>query len=268
MKTGFNLVSKDYTLWVRLLQEKYGLREQLLDSINRSQCSHLWKSLSKVQPLLFENLAWSEGKKSNILYWRDAWILTIGPIISHIPVHANLNLNCSLRGMVMPDGGQNLDLFRIWLFDYGIQKIVSIPPHLSLSPDKIIWKCTSLGSFSVRSVYWSLKENFWNSKDPFQKRNWKYQGPQRVKFFLWLASKQKLLTHTECVRRRIGQNSSCPICGKKKEDTLHIFRDCSVAKEVCRYVVPSYQHSIFFLGLLMIGSVLILITMRDCMQEE
>ncbi|MBA0736709.1 hypothetical protein Gogos_010223 [Gossypium gossypioides] len=47
MKTGFSLVSRKNALWVRILRSKYGLRNQLPDSIHKNQCSHLWRSLSK-----------------------------------------------------------------------------------------------------------------------------------------------------------------------------------------------------------------------------
>ncbi|MBA0593315.1 hypothetical protein Gorai_010266, partial [Gossypium raimondii] len=90
-------------------------------------------------------------------------------------------------------------------------------------------------------AYWSLKEESWNPRDPFWKRSWKYQGLQRVKFFLWLASKQKLLTNVECVRRGIGQNSTCSVCGKEPEDTLYVLRDCSAAKEIWKHIIPDNQ---------------------------
>lgn len=42
MKLGFNLVTKQDTLWVRVLRTKYGMKEHLPNSITRSRCSHLW----------------------------------------------------------------------------------------------------------------------------------------------------------------------------------------------------------------------------------
>ncbi|MBA0668036.1 hypothetical protein Goklo_001016 [Gossypium klotzschianum] len=39
-KIGFNLVSKSNALWVHVLQSKYGWKEQIPETINRSQCSH------------------------------------------------------------------------------------------------------------------------------------------------------------------------------------------------------------------------------------
>ncbi|KAK5838518.1 hypothetical protein PVK06_007248 [Gossypium arboreum] len=36
------------------------------------------------------------------------------PLISQIPSHANLDLDCNLSDMVMPDGSWDLSLFRVW----------------------------------------------------------------------------------------------------------------------------------------------------------
>ncbi|KAH1107995.1 hypothetical protein J1N35_011763 [Gossypium stocksii] len=71
MKIGFNLVSKSNVLWVRVLRSKYGWKEKLPDSIERSQCSHLWRSLSRIWTLLRENLVWSIGDRTSVRCWND-----------------------------------------------------------------------------------------------------------------------------------------------------------------------------------------------------
>ncbi|MBA0550679.1 hypothetical protein Golob_021603, partial [Gossypium lobatum] len=55
--------------------------------------------------------------------------------------------------------------------------------------------------------------------------------------------KQRLLTNSECTRQGLGYNSSCPICGCEIEDTLHVLRDCSIAKEAWMHVVPIEQQN-------------------------
>ncbi|KAH1066462.1 hypothetical protein J1N35_031449 [Gossypium stocksii] len=79
------------------------------------------------------------------------------------------------------------------------------------------------GSFSIRSVYSALKENFWNPND------------------------DKLLTNPERIRRGIRQSSACPLCGHDFEDLLHVLRDCVMAKEAWMIVVPTEKLSSFFL---------------------
>ncbi|MBA0557442.1 hypothetical protein Golob_014511 [Gossypium lobatum] len=67
---------------------------------------------------------------------------------------------------------------------------------------------------------------------------WKYPSPQRVRVFLWLVLKQKLLSNSERARRGISHSSSCSICGHDIEDLVHVLRDCPSAKDVWRLVIP------------------------------
>ncbi|MFQ6649958.1 hypothetical protein Gotur_022468 [Gossypium turneri] len=69
---------------------------------------------------------------------------------------------------------------------------------------------------------WKPKETMWHLP-------WKYQVPQRVPFFLWLAFKQQLLTNTERVHRGLRHNS---VCGHISEDVIHAIRDCPAARSI------------------------------------
>lgn len=50
----------------------------------------------------------------------------------------------------------------------------------------------------------------------------------------------------ERVRRGIGQDASCPVCGHVVEDTLHVLRDCLAVNEVWEQVVPRSPATGFF----------------------
>ncbi|MBA0684384.1 hypothetical protein Goari_025975 [Gossypium aridum] len=104
---------------------------------------------------------------------------------------------------------------------------------------------TSTGSFSVNSAYQRINEWSWDPKDASRSISWKYKGTQRVKFFIWLAFKQKLLTNMKQVRRGIGNGSLCAICGHDSKDILHAIRDCSGAKEVWNQVISVDRSGIF-----------------------
>ncbi|KAA3478810.1 Beta-glucosidase 46 [Gossypium australe] len=247
MKIGFGLVSKNSALWVRVLRDKYGWKEQIPASINKSQCSHLWQALSKIWPSLHEHLTWAIGDGTRVRCWKDPWIPGIGHLISKIPSFSNLNLDCVVRDLVNSDGCWDLELLSVWLPDYVIKKIISIPPpHPDAGSDRVIRAQSTTGVFSIRSAYWTLKENTWNPKEDNWKHIWRYQGPQRVRFFLWLASKQKLLTNTERMRRGIGQSNACALCGHEFEDMIHVLRDCPTAKDVWMHVIPNKLMHRFF----------------------
>ncbi|KAG8473137.1 hypothetical protein CXB51_035140 [Gossypium anomalum] len=198
MKIGFNLISEKDALWVRVLRSKYGWKSEFPDSIQRSNCSHLWRSLSKVWPLFCENFLWSVGDGSIIRGWKDSWIPDAGSLSSYVENHSRLDLESPLRDWVLPNSSWNVDLLSVWL------------------PEAIIKR--------IKSV-------------------WKYKGPQRVRLFLWLAAKQRLLTNSERVRRGFGQSSLCSLCGHDSEDLLHVLRDCLIAKETWMLVVPTEKIS-------------------------
>ncbi|KAA3486519.1 non-LTR retrotransposon transposase [Gossypium australe] len=75
---------------------------------------------------------------------------------------------------------------------------------------------------------------------------WKIPGPQRVKHFIWVIIKKRLLTNSERVRRGIAQDATCHLCGHIKEDTLHVLRDCPFAREIWHNIIPANHLGSFF----------------------
>ncbi|CAN1308034.1 Putative ribonuclease H protein At1g65750 [Linum perenne] len=58
---------------------------------------------------------------------------------------------------------------------------------------------------------------------------WKWEGPYRIKSFLWLAVHGRLLTNSERVRRHLATSAACPRCGAASESVAHALRDCPLA---------------------------------------
>lgn len=77
---------------------------------------------------------------------------------------------------------------------------------------------------------------------------WKFQGPRRVKLFIWLVLKQCLLTNVKWAKRGIGYDRSCDICGHHSGDILHVLRDCPTAKEVSTFALSDGANGCFFTG--------------------
>ncbi|CAN1156973.1 Putative ribonuclease H protein At1g65750 [Linum perenne] len=73
---------------------------------------------------------------------------------------------------------------------------------------------------------------------------WKWQGPGRVQYFLWLVAQGKLLTNLERKRRHLTEDSSCPRCGATKESILHVLRDCNYAGQVWECLGIDYVNVI------------------------
>lgn len=128
------------------------------------------------------------------------WILNYGTLFEQVPSISNLNLDCPLSYMVTDDDSWNLELFHLRISKEVISRIIDVPPpHPSFGPDKIIWHGTTTGSFSLKSAYGKLLEGALNSKEPIWQFLWKFQGPQQIRFFIWLTLKQRLLTNAKRV---------------------------------------------------------------------
>ncbi|CAN1756518.1 Putative ribonuclease H protein At1g65750, partial [Linum perenne] len=63
---------------------------------------------------------------------------------------------------------------------------------------------------------------------------WKWKGPNRIKHFLWLAAKDKLLTNEGRRRRGLCSNAICNWCGSDAETVEHVLRDCEFANSTWR----------------------------------
>ncbi|KAK5771245.1 hypothetical protein PVK06_047435 [Gossypium arboreum] len=102
-----------------------------------------------------------------------------------------------------------MDMFRVWLPDDTTKDIVNIPPPQPLTGlDKISWV--------------------------------------RVRLFFWFAFKKRLLTKVERVRRGLGYEECCTVCGNAPEDVIHAIRDYSVAKGVCSQLIPMEKQDKFY----------------------
>lgn len=55
---------------------------------------------------------------------------------------------------------------------------------------------------------------------------WKVQVPQRVRAFLWLAARDRLMINGNRVRRGLASDSRCGGCNGSLEDAVHVLRDC------------------------------------------
>jgi hypothetical protein len=68
---------------------------------------------------------------------------------------------------------------------------------LNNEPDKLIWKLTNSGEFSVKSLYLAMQ---CNKVVPY-KFMWKVKIPLRIKTFLWLMLKKSILTRDVMLQR-------------------------------------------------------------------
>ncbi|KAK5836243.1 hypothetical protein PVK06_012017 [Gossypium arboreum] len=125
-----------------------------------------------------------------------------------------------------------------------------LPESLSRGCCSFLWrsltKGTSIGSFPLKSEYGTLREGSWNLEEPIWQLPWKFKGPQQVRFFLWLALKQRLLTNAKTARRGVGIDGICQVCGHGSEDIMHELRDCPASRDIWNKLIPVDKVSKFY----------------------
>ncbi|MBA0871041.1 hypothetical protein Goshw_020529 [Gossypium schwendimanii] len=206
---GFNRLTNKQTLWIQLFCAKYKVKDDYPMDISRGSRSFLWRSLSKVWPLLRQSLAWSVGDGRLIKLGLDFW-------------------HCMVNRDVIP-------------YIVGI-----LPPNPSIGQVKLISKWSTNGEFTVKSMYNYLMWNRLNPVDNKWRLAWSFVGLQRVRQFLWLVFKERLLTNVKRFRRGMVGNHSCLLCGNSVESIIHVLRDCSKARGLWKQIIPKSISMQFF----------------------
>ncbi|KAK8678981.1 hypothetical protein V6N13_144456 [Hibiscus sabdariffa] len=75
-----------------------------------------------------------------------------------------------------------------------------------------------------------------------------FRGLQRIKSFLWLLAKDRLMTNAERVQRHLTSIAHCYACGASTESAHHIFRECPTAVAIWRGLIKPDKW-VEFMGL-------------------
>jgi hypothetical protein len=109
-------------------------------------------------------------------------------------------------------------------------EVISIASTLVLSneEDELIWQHTSSGLYSSQSLYSII--NFRGITPVYLPTVWDLVVPPRVQLFLWLLSKNKILTQDNLGKRRRVDDPSC-VSYSELEITNHLLFKCVVARK-------------------------------------
>ncbi|CAL1373122.1 unnamed protein product [Linum trigynum] len=147
-----------------------------------------------------------------------------------------------------PDNGWKLNEFQDSLPQHMIDNIRSVlVDPMAGEDDQSIWNLSSNGLFTASSAFKAISPQHQSSLPPsFWQRIWKLHVPERVRVFMWMASKGRLTTNSIRKYRHITQDDKCPECPDVSESNLHYLRDCVLAKAVWLKIIPAQEHSHFF----------------------
>jgi hypothetical protein len=103
--------------------------------------------------------------------------------------------------------------------------------HLSQEIDRVNWSLDKNG-FSTKSLYNRISCE--GVKVPYRFL-WKIKIPHKIKIFLWLIIKNRILSKENLIKRSWSGVSDCVFCGLF-ESTKHLFFECSVARFIWRLI--------------------------------
>lgn len=179
-------------------------------------------------------------------FWEDCWLLR-GPLQSCAGVEI-LDSERHLRvGDVIDENGTwILNQIQSTIPSNILFEIHGTPVAMDNNiEDKLIWKLTPSGIFSVKSAYSLLALPELHGQGDWR-WIWKCLAPEKVKLLLWLACKGRM--HTQKLRhdRQINPSNTCLLCLNCCEDELHLLRDCEWASEVWDHFITDSVRSDFY----------------------
>ena len=95
--------------------------------------------------------------------------------------------------------------------------------NLTDKKDLLVWQNDTKGQFSVNSVYKKLNKNAGQEMEWPWKIIWKPKVPYRVNYFMWLLTKEAVLTHENLKTRGYQLASRCTLCGEHAGTINHLF---------------------------------------------
>jgi hypothetical protein len=181
------------------------------------------------------------GEGKSIKVWGDCWLPT--PISYSIQSPCtNLCENTLVAELIDQESGRwKGTLIEASFIKEEAEVILNIPLSPCLPKDRLIWKGTKNGVFTVRSAYHmeverqSMENGDCSSPgedEVIWKECWNLNIPNAAKTFLWRAGHNLLPTKMSLLKRRVVKDSSCPICLREPETVEHALWECLAAADV------------------------------------
>jgi hypothetical protein len=233
-KQCWRLLKRPDSLAARVMRGKYFPNSDFLGSNLGKKASFAWRSIWQAKGLLQEGLLWRVGNGRSINLWDDRWIPD--------PPHKVLDpVRVLLREATVADiinreaNWWDVPLIKSIFSEDTVDKICSIPINPRFHEDKLIWRGTKNGGFSVRSAYHLEMERRDRDKGSSSsvysvshlwRRLWSLKLPRHILLFLWRACNEILPTKNNLYKRKVVTDQLCPMCGSEAESVSHALWSC------------------------------------------
>ncbi|GKV09103.1 hypothetical protein SLEP1_g20649 [Rubroshorea leprosula] len=178
-KLGWRLFKGDKALWCRVMQTKYLCGRNLLHARAQPNSSFIWRGILRCGSILQQGIRWRIGTGEGVKFWSDNWGGNV-PLINTMDVSPSDPL-LLVADVISPDGTWDLDS----------------------SMD---------GSFTVKAAYQLIQEQKHSSDAPRDSWLWiwKLQCAERIRMFVWLLARGRVLTNSVRFTRHMTASPTCP----------------------------------------------------------
>jgi hypothetical protein len=152
----WRLWKKPKSLIAMIMKAKYFQSTgEVLDANLGSKPSYAWRSIFSSKELLHKGLIWRIGNGEKARIWGKRWVPSFNIYSPSNQDYAE----ATVSGLIDKDiGGWNLNVIASLFQEYEMMAIKSIPLSSTNQENRLIWKGTVNGLFSVKSAYHLAKE--------------------------------------------------------------------------------------------------------------
>ncbi|MBA0672530.1 hypothetical protein Goklo_023939, partial [Gossypium klotzschianum] len=189
--------------------------------------------------LLQQGLCWRVGRGDKISIWEDSWIPGIDRAERQSSSHiGEIQLVSDLIDNSNRKWREDL-IFNTFQVETA-QKILQMPLAETEHEDIQVWKGELSGEFFVRSAYKLLQEATLNPTDyllqteskNFYRKLWGLQLLPKITMTIWRISWDYIPNFVNLRCRKVITNEECPRYRSWPEESLYVFRDCPITKEI------------------------------------
>ena len=240
-KQVWRLTHDTSSLFYRVFKAKFFPHGTILSCPTTTRGSYAWQSILKAREVIIKGAVWRVGNGQSINIWKHRWLLEDHhrKIITPGP---NILMHCTVNQLITkPQMTWDHSLIDSLFLPYDVEAIKQIPLSNQDHADKLIWPGTTHGDYSVRSGYRFLideedknlpgssvpnpLQDLWNSI-------WTLKVPKKCQVFAWRATREELPTKLNLQKRHIPIGTTCELCDKKEEDTIHALWSCKQLQSV------------------------------------
>ena len=164
----------------------------------------------RVKSAFFNRTKFVVGNGTTTRFWEDTWLGETPLAFQYPSLYNIVQRREAYVATVLQSNPLNIQFRRTlagnrWEASlHLVRRLMEV--ELSQQPDRLIWKLTQNGEFSVKSMYLDVINS---SVIPRSKHVWKIKVPLKIKVFMWFVHKQVILTKDNLVKRNWTGSTRC-----------------------------------------------------------